>query len=289
VASDDQMHMFNFTPLKSLFVDGMDEEQIWAQLDLRTKTICRMLDFVLEGESESQDEVSEGGSEDGDDALRKALEALEGDEDVDMDEFLEKYGLAGRDDSEASMEDGDDEDEDMGSQSEVSEDGVEGEEGISPLRDSSSEEESGSEQLAFELSKPTLKLAHKKKRNAATSELDDDFFSLAEFNADTERAESKSASRGRLAGDDDSEDDENAIDFFASVDPVENFDEDDLENEGGTYSYIFQTYRPLSLNDSQNYFIVTSSNHLHAHHQPPHQRKQKQSMVIRSDSMMKSA
>lgn len=288
MASDDQMHMFNFTPLKSLFVDGMDEEQIWAQLDLRTKTICRMLDFVLEGESESPDEVSEGGSEDDDDALRKALEALDGGEDVDMDEFLEKYGLAGSDDSDASMEDGD-EDEDMGSQSEGSEDGVEDEEGISPLRDSSSDEESGSEQPAFGLSKPTLKLAHKKKRNTATSELDDGFFSLAEFNADTERAESKSASRGRLAGGDDSEDDENTIDFFASVDPVEKFDEDDLENEGGTFSYIFQVCCPLDLNDSQNYFIVISSNHLHAHLQLLHQRKQRQSIVVRSDSMMKSA
>jgi U3 small nucleolar RNA-associated protein MPP10 len=280
--------MFDFTPLKSLFVDGMDEEQIWAQLDLRTKTICKMLDFVLEGESESQDEVSEGGSEDDDNALQKALEALEGDEDVDMDEFLEKYGLVASDDSEESMEDGE-EDEDMGSQSEMSEDGAEGEEGISPLRDSSSDEESGSEQLAFGFSKPILKPAHKKKRNTATSELDDGFFSLAEFNADTERAESKSASRGRLAGDDDSEDDENTIDFFASVDPEENFDEDDLENEGGMYYYTLQIFSPLTVNDSQNYFIVTSSNHHHAHRQLPLQRRQRQSIVIRSDSMMKSA
>ncbi|KIM48170.1 hypothetical protein M413DRAFT_439891 [Hebeloma cylindrosporum] len=243
VPNGDQMQMFDFTPLKSLFVDGMDEEQIWAQLDLRTKTICRMLDFVLEGESESQDEVSEEGSDDSDDALRKALEALEGDDDVDMDEFLEKYGLAESDDSDASMEDGD-EDGDMGSQSELSEDGIDGEEGISPLRDSSSDEESGSERLA----KPALKPTHKRKRNTATSELDDDFFNLAEFNADTERAESKSASRGRLAGDDDSEDDENAIDFFASVDPAANFDEDDLENEGELFYRDF--FEPPSRSSS---------------------------------------
>src|SRR6267378_4039377 len=79
VAKEGQIPIFDFTPLKSLFVEGMDDEQIWAQLDLRTKTVCRMLDFVLEGESEPQDEVSEGGSEDGDNALRRALEALEGD------------------------------------------------------------------------------------------------------------------------------------------------------------------------------------------------------------------
>jgi len=280
--------MFDFTPLKSLFVDGMDEEQIWAQLDLRTKTICRMLDFVLEGESESQDEVSGEGSDDGDDALRKALEALEGNEDADIDEFLEKYGLAGSDDSEASMEYGGGY-EDMDSQSEVSEEGVEDEEGISPLRDPSSDEEIGSGQPGFGLSNPGLKPAHNRKRNAVASELDDDFFSLAEFNADTERAESQSTSRGRLAGDDDSEDDESTIDLFASVDPPENFDEDDLENEGGAYSYIFQVFRTSILNDPQNYFIVTSSNHLHAHRQLSLQRKKRQLIVIRSDSMIKSA
>ena len=288
VANEDQMHMFDFTPLKSLFVDGMDDEQIWAQLDLRTNTVCRMLDFVLEGESEFQNEIPESGSEDHDDMLRRALEALEGDEDVDMDEFLEKYGLEGSHDSEDSME-AEGEESDTGSRSDVDEDEVEGEEGISPLRDPLSDEGSESEQLAFNLSKPALKPARKKKRNAATSELDDDFFSLAEFNADTERAESKTASRGRLAGEDNSEDDEGDIDFFASVDPAENFDEDDLENGGGMYFSPTQIYL-LSIDPTQNYFIVTSSNHLRAYQQLSRLRKRrKQSITIKSDSMIKSA
>ena len=63
--------------------------------------------------------------------------------------------------------------------------------------------------------------------------MDDGFFSLAEFNAETEEAEGENVSRGRLGQDDDDDDDaDDDVDFFAPVDDMSEtlFEEDDLEN-----------------------------------------------------------
>ncbi|KAF8203625.1 U3 small nucleolar ribonucleoprotein complex, subunit Mpp10 [Pholiota molesta] len=225
IINDAPKNLFEFTPLKSLFVDGMDDEQIWAQLDLRTKTICRMLDFVLEGESEGQDGSEEESSEEDqddvndDEKLRKAFEALENGEDVDMEEFMAEHGL----DNEEMDDSGDSQDYEEEEGSDENGDQEEGEEEISPLRDIELEAQSSSFIPPF---------SHRKKKgkNAATSELDDGFFDLAEFNAETERAEARSSSRGRLAGDDDSDEEDMGIDLFASVNPTVNMD-DDAEGE----------------------------------------------------------
>ena len=208
-------NLFDSTPLTSLYVDGMEEEQIWEQLDLRTKTICRVLDFILEGkfgteqggdlENEDEDEMR----------LLKALEDLQG-EDIDMDDIMGE-------ESESSSGQ-------SGSQSGSSSSGsdLDGEENYSSLRDPS-EDEDGEVEPAV-LNSPNQSHSRKKRgRNAGVSELDDDFFNLAEFNADTERAEARSFSRSRPAEKDDESDEDTDIDLFARVDPVENFDEEDLE------------------------------------------------------------
>lgn len=222
-------HIFDSTPLDSLYVDGMDEEQIWEQLDLRTNTICRVLDFVLEGESEAEqkDSNTSEGEDEYDARLLKALEDLER-EGVDLDDLMgeESESSSGQSQSSGSPSGSDLEDD-------------EEKEKFSSLRDPSEDEDEGDEVEPPTLLSPNQSSRKKRGKKAAVSELDDDFFNLAEFNAETERAEARSSSKGRLAEDDESDEDMD-IDLFASVDPVENFDEEDLEgNPDGTCSVLF--------------------------------------------------
>jgi U3 small nucleolar RNA-associated protein MPP10 len=220
---------FQTTPLNTLFTDGMNDEQIWAQLDLRTQTICRILDYVLEAEltspdisSNQGDSVEEDNEED--DRLQKALEALKRDEDTGLDEFLAEYGL-----HESDLDDSQDDDDLNNSSPESDGEEEEMQEDISPLRDPSSSEDE------TEYLRSAMKPSRKRKRGES-SELDDGFFDLAEFNAYTERAEAKSSSRGRLGGDD-SDEDEQEIDLFANVDPNVDWDDDGKAGQGMYYRF----------------------------------------------------
>ncbi|PPR06891.1 hypothetical protein CVT24_011581 [Panaeolus cyanescens] len=213
---------FEPTPLQSLFVDDVEEDQIWAQLDLRTKRICEMLDFVLEGETADPtlDQSDESAEEGNDDKLKEALAALQNGEDVDMDEFLAKYG-----DDEDLSEDLDDEmDDDEASDFDDGSDELDEEaEAFTPLREPLSEEDESEDERERE----TIPLSSKakKQKNKRHSPLDDNFFNLAEFNADTERAEARKSSRGRLSGDDSDDEEDMDIDLFAAVDDSEEVDD----------------------------------------------------------------
>ena len=209
----------------------MDDKQIWAQLDLRTQMICRVLDYVLDGEVASPDLLSkqEVGTEDDDveeeeddEALQKALEALKR-EDIDMDEFLAQYGQ-----DESDLDDPQDEDlEESSSESDGGEEEMQ--EDISPLCDPSSSEEDGSEYY-----RSSTKTSKKRKRGES-SDLDDGFFDLAEFNAYTERTEARFSSRGRLAGNDSDEDEEEFDLFVASVTSNADLGDDGEAGQGEYY------------------------------------------------------
>ncbi|KAF9526428.1 U3 small nucleolar ribonucleoprotein complex, subunit Mpp10 [Crepidotus variabilis] len=237
-------NIFTPTPINNLFVDDMDDEQIWAQLDLRTQTMCRMLDFVLEGEAEDTDSKLDSFDEDHDqddeERLRLALEALQAEEgNLSMSELLEKYGY-----DEEDLEEYEDDEDDFGGELELPGESGDAtmdddmEENISPLRDTSSNDNALDVRL-----QPSLK--HPKKRKLGGSELDDGFFDLVEFNADTERAEARSSSRGRLSGDDEEDEDE-PIDFFSNIDAMEETVDEEADSKDLFYKDFFEPLSGLS-------------------------------------------
>ena len=229
------------TPLESLHLEGMDVDQVWAQLELRTVALCETLKLVL------MDETNEGEGENGD----------EGDEDglvvgSDEEALMDLEGFDGLED----LDEMDEDEEDEPSEEDTTDDGDEfenedGFEGVTDLRDPSDDSED-SENDPMDLDRPirptrTGRKAAPKKQQGGHPVLDDGFFSLAEFNAETEEAEAKDVSKGRLGHDDDDDDDdddeqqEDEVNLFAAVEDVggDTFEEGDLEDGGGSYIHHY--------------------------------------------------
>lgn len=201
------------TPIPSLFVDRMSIEQIWEQLDLRGARVCEHLQ-ILEGDGEDGDG---GENEDG----KSEFDEEESDE--EEEDSLEESGDDGEEDDSS----------------------LPGEEDVAELQEESSEEEEEDEDRpssTFDVirKKPTASKA------GTHSELDDGFFNLHEFNAETDQAEAKSVSKGRLHRDSDSDDSgtESDVDLFEAVDDA--VDEEDLE-EDYFYKDFFDVPRSSNL------------------------------------------
>jgi U3 small nucleolar RNA-associated protein MPP10 len=203
------------TPLSGLFLDGMGTDQLWSQLELRAKGICELVNLVFEGEYPDPE------------ALEKDSSQEEGDEmEVDDDE----------DDDDWEMED-----EEMEEEEESSEDSSLGEH-IAPLSGSSFDPSSRVAEVGdLDLDRPSDGQNAKfgvsgKRKGPRHPTLDDDFFSISEFNREIDSAEAKSSSRGRLKDD---SDEEGSVDLFADVpeDLTEESEEDD-EGEGDTSKSI---------------------------------------------------
>ena len=54
---------FTPTPLESLFLDGMNSEQVWEQLELKTKNVLKVLEAIVTPEPPAKDDESEAGEE----------------------------------------------------------------------------------------------------------------------------------------------------------------------------------------------------------------------------------
>ncbi|KAG1783919.1 Mpp10 protein [Suillus placidus] len=191
------------TPLPSLFVEGMNEDQIWQQLDLRAASLCSNL-LLLEGETEDDKALSDGMYDD--------PEEEEGEE-VSSEDSEDSEEIEHMDDSE----------EDTG-----------GAEEMTDLREELSEDDEDPDHhpslLDVVKAKPSLKHAAAKRPN---SDLDDDFFSLNAFNRETEEAEATAVSRGRLGRDSDSDESDgegDSIDLFRPIDDVHGPNDDASED-----------------------------------------------------------
>ncbi|KAL5518905.1 MPP10 [Sanghuangporus vaninii] len=198
--------ILNTTPLSALFVDGMDDEQIWAQLELKAKNVCDTLDEAFAaGDMTGRDRLD---SSDDDD-----------DDELDSDELEEMAGIEGLDMSSGEHHEeesnGDDDDSEGGESAEE-----EVEEKITELRDPSSDEEyMEEEEEHMDLDTgPSRRPGSRRSRGKRHAGLDDDFFSLEDFNAEVEEAEAKNVSHGSLSKKfDDADSEEDEIDFFTPL------------------------------------------------------------------------
>ena len=194
------------TPLSGLFLEGMGTDQLWSQLELRARGICELVNLVFEGEYPDPEALEKEGSQE------------EGD---DMD----------TDDEEWVMED-EEMEEDEDDQEESSGDSVLGEH-ITPLEGLFDPAIRVTEVGDLDLDGPhnrtnTTLGKPAKRKGPRHPTLDDDFFSISEFNREVDSAEAKS-SRGRLKDD---SDEEESVDLFADV--LDDLTEDSDENGGDT-------------------------------------------------------
>ena len=235
------------TPLTELLVEGMSDEQIWAELELRAQTVCDVLNYALDGPMPDGESGEEGSEDEKDEEAGRAQRMKEMrqallDEGFDLGDLEGiDVGKGGEDEKDEDSEE-EDEDEDSEEGDEGEEDGREADlgEGVEDLRDPSdedAEDESEVDEPSF-LSGGKRTLRTKLKRGGHPT-LDDGFFDLTAFNAEIEAAESRSSSGGRLSKDDEDEDEDEEVDYFTSVDASEAFEEEDLEGSGGTCSFFF--------------------------------------------------
>jgi U3 small nucleolar RNA-associated protein MPP10 len=231
------------TPLASLFVSNMGEDQVWAQLELKASNMCESLADLFgpavpeedgaESSDEDEDEDEEGGYDDDDD---DAMEGLEGINGMDMDSLD-----SSEDGADDVLEEEFEDEEGVDSDDDESGDGEE--DFVMSHRDSSGSDSDGSENND-QLDGPaqgSSKHPNRRKPRQLNAELDDDFFNLAEFNAETEEAESRRVTRGKLSRDDEDEDDEEEeLDLFAPVGQDDELEEDGTDDG---HSGEFSGYR----------------------------------------------
>lgn len=220
-----------------------------------------MLQKALEGASEAMEEEDD---DEGKSVKKSRFSDL-------TPEDLEQLGIdaetlealaAEQGDNLEEEDDDDDSEESNGEEEESDGEDIDLGEGIAQLRDHESE--------------PPLKSVlsrNPKSKKGSYSKLDDGFFDLASFNAETEEAEAKHVSGGRLGSnledEDDSESDVDSVDYFAAVNGVEAFETGGPTESGEFSAYAASTERRASLqrhttkNSSIRHLVALQNNQSH--------------------------
>lgn len=207
------------TPLDELFIDGLNDDQIYHQLDLRAKVMCDLVERLVDA-SDSTDIPDE------DDIEGEEEE----EEDVDLDDLspeeIEALKAEGLLDDDASD---DDEDNDSSSQSASDDenDPTIGEISYQKLNDHDQDSSDEEEEKAKKGKKGT-----DKSPKTDVWGLDDAFFSIDDFNKMTEDQEVSERLRRRAEDDEDSEEEED-VDIF-SAEAAAQLENDD-ENANDVY------------------------------------------------------
>ena len=178
-------HTLERTPLTCLYVQDLDKDQIWAQLELRAQHVCKVLECALGG-TEEPTEYSTSSTTTADNTGQTSSDEDESD-------------ISSEDSSEMDEEVGGSNAEDM----EVC---------VTELRDESVDDDEEEEEWT-----EAGRVPPSTKTKGSFPGLDDDFFHLAEFNAETEEAEAGFVSNGALDADSDASAEDEEIDYFASI------------------------------------------------------------------------
>lgn len=226
--------LFPPTQLDSLVLDGMGNEQVWQQLELRTSKLARVLGSVMTSTGADEEEESDESSDDATMDAQSDEDAWVDEENEDDDEEAEESadeGFAGASDfsdvdpnevfyeplqseEEQHQRKAEKEREEMMQMYNISDpallDALLGQQGA---EDEDDEEEEDKPVTPLRGRHPTL---------------DDDFFSIDEFNRMTEAEERRSQTqRANLSGEEDDINFDDDIDLFAPIDD----DDDDSEEE----------------------------------------------------------
>lgn len=232
------------TQLDELVLDGMEHEQLWQQLELRTSKLARVLDNVMThtgaGSDEDEDEEDDEESDDTMDVSHDDAEMNDSDswEDESESEASDE-GFAGASDF-SDMEDSamyyeplrSEEEQRRRNEAKAREDMLQMYDVSDPAfleammapgdnEDPDDEDEEEENEEADDVAPSSSKPRH--------PTLDDDFFSIDEFNRMTAAEERRSqTSKANLSGEDDDVDFDDELDLFAPID-----DEDDSDAEEG--------------------------------------------------------
>ena len=214
------------TQLQALHLTGMEDTQIWAQLELRGHVITKVVETLFEG------------------VWDDPLKALDENEDASEEGSEEELSMEGMDIDMEGSSPGEDEDEEgrgVPGEASAEEDGdTSGDENmpehITQLADASNQDE-GLLLSGLDLDRPSRvgkgQQPHRTQARNRHPTLDDDFFSIVNFNKEIDAAEAQSKGRGRL----DEDSDEESIDLFQAVPEDDELADQDAHAEGGCMCY----------------------------------------------------